>query len=113
MKTDYVIHRPVSNLYLVRERDRRRLLELLILAAAVFAVGAGLLTYTWMHLELTRLGYQTEELTRQLGELREEERRLEKEEAWVTSPSRVEEKAKAMGMIHPNLDQVVFVEELP
>ena len=113
MKIDYVLDRPVVNHYLVRERDRRRLLELALVGFAILLVGSGLLAYTWVHLELLRLGYSIEELGSQLEALEQEERRLELEAAVLTNPQRVRDRAlEELAMRPPRPDQLVFEEEL-
>jgi 4-amino-4-deoxy-L-arabinose transferase-like glycosyltransferase len=45
----YAVRRPVVNSYLVRQRDRRRLRELVAVVAAVLPLAAALLGYTWLH----------------------------------------------------------------
>ena len=58
MKSKYAVHRPVVNAYLVRERDRRRVRELLGIVLALAPLGAALLIYTWVHLEVLGAGIQ-------------------------------------------------------
>jgi cell division protein FtsL len=110
LKTSYAVHRPVVNAYLVRERDRRRWHELLLLVALVLPLGLGLLGYTWIHLEVLRIGGRIEVKERELERLLQSERRLELEAARVRSPARIEERARReLGMAPPEVDQLVFV----
>lgn len=110
MKTDYVVTRRVRNRYLVRERDRRRLRELLQVTLAIAVVGGALIGYTWLHLEVVRRGYRVERLEGRLGELERIERHLRLEEAYLTSPQRLERAARQrLGMRPPELGDVEFV----
>jgi len=109
VKTAYAIRRPVENSYLVRERDRRTLRELLVVVLVVLALGTGLLAYTWMHVEILRAGYRIDKLENRLGELLERERRLELEAAHREHPRHVERRAREeLGMADPSLDQMLF-----
>lgn len=109
----YAIRRPVENAYLVRERDRRRLRDLLGVAAIVAVLGGGLLAYTWIHTEILRSGYRANVLERELHELREEVRRLRLEASYLEHPRRIDERARAeLGMRPPTLEEMIFWEEL-
>jgi cell division protein FtsL len=113
LKSKYAVHRPVVNAYLVRERDRRRVRELLAIVVALAPLGAALLIYTWVHLEVLAAGYRVEELERQLHGLDQAERRLRLEASYLAAPERVERQATGeLGMVAPTLDQVVFAAEL-
>lgn len=110
MKTPYVTARPVRNRYLVRERDRRRLLEMGQVTVAVLLVGVALLAYTWLHLRLLGSGYRVENLQRELHELERLERHMSLEAAYLSSPARVENRALTeLGMDRPRLDQMLFI----
>ncbi len=109
----YAIHRPVENAYLVRERDRRLIRELLGVAALVLVLGGGLLAYTWVHIEIVRTGYRIDEQEKQLHGLREDERRRRLEVARLRHPERIEERARRqLEMREPTLEQTVFYREL-
>lgn len=113
MPSPYAVRRPVENTYLVRQRDRRRLGELLTVFAAVVMLGGGLLAYTWMHIELLRTGYRIDNLEKELHQLVEQERRLRLEAAYQAHPARIERRAREeLGMARPTLDQTLFYEEL-
>ena len=110
MKTPYVLPRPPRNRYLVRERDRRRMRELLRLGGAIVVVGASLLAYTWLHLQLLGSGYRVEALEQRLADLERQERHLRLEVSYLSSPQRVETRAtRELGMKAPELAQVLFV----
>ena len=114
MRNAYAFTRPVVNSYLVRERDRRRLRELVLVLLVVVCLGGGLLAYTWIHLEVTRTGYHIDQLEKDLNRLTREERQLRLEAAYLASPSQIQQRAvEELGMQAPSLEQVVFWEELP
>jgi cell division protein FtsL len=114
VRNAYAFTRPVANAYLVRERDRKRLRELVLVLAAVGALGIGLLSYTWIHLEVLSTGYKIDKLEKQLREMTRTERQLSLEAAYLASPQRIEERARhELGLEPPALDRVIFWEELP
>jgi 4-amino-4-deoxy-L-arabinose transferase-like glycosyltransferase len=114
LRNAYAFTRPVANTYLVRERDRRKWRELVLVSAVVLCLGGGLLAYTWIHLEMTRTGYRIDALERELAERTREERELRLQAAYLASPSQIERRAAGeLGLQAPALEQVVFWEELP
>ncbi len=113
MPRPYAIHRPVENTYLVRERDRRFVRELVGVVAAVLVLGGGLLAYTWVHIEILRTGYRIDELEKRLHRLLEDERRWRLETASLTHPEQIEQRARReLDMRAPSLDQTLFYAEL-
>jgi len=103
----------VVNAYLVRERDRRRLRELVLVVAAVAPLGLGLAGYTWLQLETLRVAYRIESLERESHRLAQTERQLRLEAAYLASPERLAERAREeLGLAEPEVEQVIFVEEL-
>ena len=114
MKTPYLLPRPPRNRYLVRQRDRRRMRELVRVGLAILVVGVALLGYTWLHLELLGSGYRVEGLEQRLHELERRERHLRLEEAYLSSPQRVESRAvRELGMRAPELGQLLFADTAP
>ena len=111
MRNAYVVRRPIVNAYLVRERDRSRFRELLVVALLVLPLAIGLFADIWIHLEVIRTGYRLDELERTLGDLEQQERRLRLEASYLASPQRVEVRAtEEFGMAEPRVEQLVFVE---
>src|SRR4029077_18469813 len=76
LRNAYAFTLPVTNTYLVRERDRRRVRELALVLLVVLCLGGGLLAYTWIHLEVTRTGYRIDKLEHELAARTREERQL-------------------------------------
>ena len=111
MRNTYVVRRPVVNAYLVRERDRRRFRELLVVVLLVLPLGIGLLADIWIHLQVIQTGYQLDQLERTLTQLEQQERRLRLESSYLASPQRVELRAtQELGMAEPRPEQLVFAE---
>jgi cell division protein FtsL len=110
----YTVRRPVENVYLVREPDRRRTRELLALLLLPLPPMAVLFAAIWTNLETFRLGYQIERLQKQKESLVEKQRQLEMERARVSALARVEEVARReLGLVTPGRDQVVWVKDGP
>ena len=108
----YTVRRPVENVYLVREPDRRRTRELLALLLSALAPMAVLFAAIWTNLETFRLGYQIERLQKQKEVLVERQRQLEMERARISALSRVENVARErLGLVTPVRGQIVFVKD--
>ena len=113
MRSPYAVPRPVENAYLVRERDRRLIRELLGVVALVLVLGGGLLAYTWVHVEILRTGYRINRHETELHQLLEEERRRSLEASYLAHPQRIDDRARRdLGMRDPTMDQTLFYEEL-
>ncbi len=113
MRNAYTVARPVVNAYLVRERDRRRLRELALVLLGVFPLGLGLMVYTGLQLESLRVGYRIETLERRTHQLKQVERQLLLESAYLANPERLATRAKdELGLEAPRLEQVIFREEM-
>jgi 4-amino-4-deoxy-L-arabinose transferase-like glycosyltransferase len=109
----YAVRRPVVNAYLVRQRDRRRLRELVAVVAAVLPLAAALLGYTWLQLETLRVGYRVEALEQRAHKLAQIERQLRLEAAHLAHPERLAARAKReLGLVPPAVEQVIFLEEM-
>jgi hypothetical protein len=113
LKSAYAVRRPVENAYLVRERDRRRLRELVLVLATVGPLLLALLAYTWIHLEVLRTGYRIDAEERRLRQLVQSERQLRLEASYLGSPERTAERAASdLGMQAPVLGQMLFAAEI-
>ena len=109
----YAVRRPVENAYLVRERDRRRARELVLVVVALAPVVLGVLLNIWIQIEVVRAGYRIHELERRVHTLRQYENQLRVEASYLASPARVEGRAaESLGMTAATIDQLVFAEEV-
>ncbi|HUP43472.1 MAG TPA: hypothetical protein VM599_09700 [Thermoanaerobaculia bacterium] len=109
MNPSYTVHRPVANEYLVRERDRRRLRELVHVVLVLAPVALALTAFTWTHLQVLDAGYRIAELEGRRHELDRRESRLRLEAAYLASPALIERRARAeLAMRPPALDELVF-----
>jgi len=108
----YAVRRPVENLYLVRERDRQRTRELVVLALAAVPPAVVLFLAIWANLETVRLGYQIANVSKNRDTLLERKHRLEMDRAQAAALARVEPIARGtLGMVPPTLDQVILVKD--
>jgi cell division protein FtsL len=108
----YAVRRPVENVYLVRERDRKRTKELLALAFAALPPMAVLFAAIWANLEAVRLGYQLERLESQVELLVRRNRNLQSDRAQAAALSRVESIARtSLELAPPRLAQVIQVRD--
>lgn len=113
MRGAYVSTRPVTNTYLVRERDRRRIRELLMVLALALPPAVGVLANIWVHGEVVSTGYSITDQEEHLAELERRQRRLELILSEESSPAQVEARARELGMVEPKLEQVRQIEGLP
>ncbi len=114
MTGSYAVVRPISNTYLIRERDRRRRRELLWVGSVLVPLGVCALVYVWLHVEALRVGYRIHDLGKRVEQRVELERQLGLEAAYLESPQRIEERAVAeLGMSAPAAEQLIFVEATP
>jgi hypothetical protein len=108
----YAVRRPVENVYLVRERDRRRTRELAALALAAVPPAIVLFLAIWANVETVRLGYQLATLARMRETLLERRHLLEMDRAQAVALARVERIARGtLGLVPPTLDQVILVKD--
>jgi cell division protein FtsL len=74
----------------------------------------GILSYAWQPIQVVRLGYQVEDLTRERADLMRQQEKLRLEVARLGSLRRVEEIARQqLAMTSPASGQVVVIESLP
>ena len=109
-RSSYAVHRPVANEYLVRERDRRRLRDLVKVVLVLAPIALALTGFTWIHLQVLDAGYHIDALERHLHELERQESRLRLESSYLSNPDLIERRAREeLDMRPPEVDQLVFV----
>ena len=107
----YQISRRVANEQLVRQVDRERNRQLLMVAVTGLLLAAAVLAYGWQHFEMIRNGYRMEEQRREREYLIQIRRQLTLEKASLASPARIETIAtRQLGMVVPSVDQFVVIE---
>ena len=110
----YQISRRVANEQLVREVDRERNHQLLMVAVTGLLLAAAVLAYGWQHFEMIRNGYRMEEQRREREYLIQIQRQLSLEKASLASPDRIETIAiRELGMVPPSEDQFVVIDPYP
>ncbi len=108
----YAVRRPVENVYLIRERDRRRTREFAALVLAAVPPMLVLFAAIWANLETVRLGYQLAKVAGQKEALLERNRQLRMEQAQATSLVRVDGIArKTLGLVAPEPGQILLIRD--
>ena len=96
----YTQKKPIENVHIVRERDRRRFRELLAVIALGLPIGLFLLLFTWQNLEVIRLGREATRLQNLRKDITEDNKRLQLELDRLTALETVEQRARKLGF-HP------------
>ena len=113
MKSTYSLRRPVANVYLVRDRDRRLRRDLLAMLAVALPLSGAVLAYVWLSSQVWDVGYEVLRLERQLEQSLERERQLRLEAAELSRHGRVEVRALGdLGLLPLGPEDVVFAGEL-
>jgi cell division protein FtsL len=94
-----------------REPDRRVRRSLIVALATAGLLAAGALTVVGVRIEQVHLGYRLDALRTERGRAQERIRQLEIEIATLRSPSRIEARARQMGLVMPAPDQVRLAKE--
>jgi cell division protein FtsL len=107
----YQVSRRVANEQLVRQVDRERNKQLVMVAITGLFLAAAVLAYGWQHFEMIRNGYRMEEQKQEREYLTKIQRQLALERASLVSPDRIETIAtRDLGMVPPSDNQVMVVE---
>ena len=107
----YQVSRRVANEQLVRQVDRERNKQLVMVTITGLLLAAAVLAYGWQHFEMIRNGYRMEEQKQEREYLVKIQRQLALERASLVSPDRIETIAtRELGMVPPSDDQVVVIE---
>lgn len=106
----YTQKRPIENVHIVRERDRRRFRELLAILLLGIPIGAFLLLFTWQNLEVIRLGREATHLQEQRKQIEDANKSLQLELDRLTALDAVEKKARSLGFEPADPRSVVSVQ---
>jgi hypothetical protein len=111
----YAQKRPIENVHIVRERDRRRFRELLAVLSLGIPIGLFLLLFTWQNLEVIRLGREATHLQEQRKQIEDANKSLQLELDRLTALDAVEKKARSLGFesADPRAMVTVSSEEAP
>jgi hypothetical protein len=99
----YIYHKQVRNAPIRRRLDRRFVSWVLVSACVGTVVAAGFVYAARCHFEAVALGYQTQELKREIGRAAEQRRALEADRAAASSPEELEGRARRLGLRQPEL----------
>jgi cell division protein FtsL len=102
---------PVVNRHLVREIDRGRIRELLVVVGLVALLLLPLLAYVWNHMEWIRVGYEMERLKKERLDQAALGERLRIEKASLSSLARVEREARDRLGLVPSTGAVVTMDD--
>ncbi len=105
----YTQRKPIENVHIVRERDRRRFRELLAVFSLGVPVGLFLLLFTWQNLEVIRLGHEVTRLQKIRKEIGDENKRLRLSLDRVSSLESVEKRAGSLGFARTDPAAIVMV----
>src|SRR6476646_6442321 len=105
----YAQKRPIENVHIVRERDRRRFRELLAVLALGIPIGLFLLLFTWQNLEVIRLGREATNLQKVRHPIDEENKRLQVEVDGLTALESVQKRAGELGLVKTEPGAIVMV----
>src|SRR5689334_20684947 len=106
----YTQKRPIENVHIVRERDRRRFRELLAILLLGIPIGAFLLLFTCQNLEVIRLGRAATHLQEQRKQNEDANKSLQLELDRLTALDAVEKKARSLGFEPADPRSVVSVQ---
>jgi hypothetical protein len=106
----YAQKKPIENVHIVRERDRRRSRELLAVLVLGVPIALFLLLFTWQNLEVIRLGHEATALQRQRKQIEAQNKTLQFELDRLTSLHSVEQRATALGFERTDPRAVVLVQ---
>lgn len=103
----------IDNSRLVRVIDPRRAREMMQFAIACGVLFVFAMVYAWQHFSAIEYGYRIESAHAQMQALTEENNQLRLEQAALTDPQRIDQIARRMGMIAPQVGQVVDLGNQP
>ncbi len=109
----YTQKKPIDNVHIVRERDRRRFRELLAVFFLGVPIGLFLLLFTWQNLEVIRLGRRATELQKVRKAIDEDNKRLQVELDRLTALESVQKRAHELGLTKTEPTAIVMVSTKP
>ena len=104
---EFYFTRSIDNSRLVKAADPVRVREMRVFAAAVTVLFTLIMVYGLQHFSAIESSYSVEAGKQVRDQLREENRQLRLAEAQLTEPSRIDGKARELGLAQPAPGQVV------
>lgn len=104
---EFYFTRSIDNSRLVKAADPVRVREMRVFAAAVTVLFTLIMIYGLQHFSAIESSYSVEAQKQVRDRLREENRQLRLSEAQLTEPSRIDDKARELGLAVPAPGQVV------
>ncbi len=104
---EFYFTRSIDNSRLVKASDPVRVREMRVFAAAVTVLFTLIMVYGLQHFSAIESSYSVESAKQVRDQLREENRQLRLAEAQLTEPSRIDVKARELGLAQPAPGQVV------
>jgi cell division protein FtsL len=104
---EFFFSRHFDNTRLVKAPDPVRVREMRVFTAAVTVLFSLIMIYGLQHFSAIERSYRVEAEKQQLDQLREENRQLKLSEAQLTQPSRIDSKARELGLAAPQPGQVI------
>jgi cell division protein FtsL len=97
-----------DNSRLVKAADPVRVREMRLFSAALMVLLTLVMVYGLQHFYAIEGGYRVEQEKQQLDQLREENRQLRATEAVLSTPVRIDQMARTLGLSEPQPGQVVY-----
>jgi hypothetical protein len=97
----------IDNSRIVKADDPERKREMRRFSIAMMFLLAFTMTYVWQHLASIQVGYKVEAQKQQVEQLREVNRQLRLNEAQLSNPVIIDQKARELGLDVPQPGQVV------
>jgi hypothetical protein len=101
MTSRFYLDKQIQNTQVARPVSGRVFTWLGVIAVAGTLLSCGFVISARQHFEAISIGYQSEQLRRQAGQLEEKQRQLELEYARASSPVEIERRAQKMGLERP------------
>jgi hypothetical protein len=104
---DMAVETPVRNYRIRRRTDRRNLADLLLTTLSFIFIAASLLFCLWLRFEITRMGYEAQQLREEADSMQRAGAALVAEEQTLKHPERLEQFAREFGMAPMRIHQLL------
>jgi hypothetical protein len=101
MTSRFFLDKQIQNAHIARPVSARVFVWLAMIAVAGLLLSCGFVISARQHFKAVSIGYQSEQLRREAGQLSDKLRQLELEHARASSPLEIERRAKKFGLERP------------